>query len=456
MTKYRTTMSLMVVMLAWSLLALWQWREYVYERQMARGALERHARSIAATLIGGIRSHRRMGRFFEQQLQATLDGLVEAEDIEAVAVADAEGRIILSAGENHAPFAPQRWPHSTVRWLPEGLCYVCWFTLDPAPQSGAGAGGGRGFRRGRPFRWEPAAEDFSESVLAAGGRFCVVVLVKRNTVDAQLRRAAQARVGLVAAGGLVIACLVVAWWAAIRAANARGQLRLLQAETQHLRQLHQSATGLAHETRNPLGVIRGWAQQLSQAENLTEKQREQAALLLEECDRLTWRINQFLCFARPREPSPQTVRLGELVGELVTLLQPDLEAKQLQVRVEPANDNVEVYADRELLRQALFNLLSNAIVFSPQKGTIEVTMVRQPGGKWRVEVADSGPGVPESERQRLFLPYHTTRPQGTGLGLAIVRQIALAHHWEVGYDSRNGGGAVFWIERISSAAKARG
>jgi signal transduction histidine kinase len=101
-----------------------------------------------------------------------------------------------------------------------------------------------------------------------------------------------------------------------------------------------------------------------------------------------------------------------------------------------------------MFRQALFNLLQNAVQWSPEGGTVEVALVRGHAGRWRIEVADRGPGVAAEAVGRLFSPYFTTRPTGTGLGLAIVRRIATAHGWEVGYTPRPGGGAVFWMDGI--------
>ncbi len=447
MIRHKTVVSILVILVVWSALAVWQWREFEHEQRAAQDTLVRQAESITAALIGGIRSHRRMGPFFQQQLQATLDGLITVDDIEAVALADAEGNVVLSAGAKKA--LPPADSHATICWQVDGLRYVRCFELPPPP-GGVGMGGGFG----RGLRAQVHFEHDGASPFASGGRFCVGLLLRRDWVDAQTRRAAWLRIGLTAAGGLLLVCLAAAWGVAVGAVDARARVRVLEAEARHLRQLHHSAAGLAHETRNPLGVIRGWAQQLSQAKNLTEKQREQAVAILEECDRLTSRINQFLCFARPREPSPTAVELGPLVEQLRLLLQPDLDAKQLTVRLHSPAAGVVVHADVEMLRQTLFNLLSNAIAFSPPGESIEVTV--QPGrnGRWCLEVADRGPGVPEDQQERLFWPYHTTRPKGTGLGLAIVRQMAVAHGWQVGYRRREGGGAVFRVDQIEGLSKA--
>jgi signal transduction histidine kinase len=138
--------------------------------------------------------------------------------------------------------------------------------------------------------------------------------------------------------------------------------------------------------------------------------------------------------------------LDRLVDELAVILAPDLDGKGLKLVHEPPGGHWTVRADREMLRQALFNLIRNAAQFSPDQGTVEIRVRSGQGAGCRIEVADRGPGVPEEHAASLFTPYFTTRSDGTGLGLAIVRRIAAAHGWDTGYRPRPGGGSVFWLE----------
>ena len=96
-----------------------------------------------------------------------------------------------------------------------------------------------------------------------------------------------------------------------------------------------------------------------------------------------------------------------------------------------------------MLRQALFNLAQNAIHFSPEGGSVEISVATGEDGRGRIEVADRGPGVPAEAVDSLFSPYFTTRSDGTGLGLAIVARIAAAHGWRLEYAPRAGGGSIF-------------
>ena len=241
-------------------------------------------------------------------------------------------------------------------------------------------------------------------------------------------------------------CVALAWRATVRLAEAHGHARTLKIEARHFRDLSQAAAGLAHETRNPLGLIRGWMQRLAQTGMDSGDGRQQAQAVIEECDRITARINQFLAFARPSEPKPERFDPAGLVEELAVLLEPDLNAKHLKLsRIVPGKT---IQADREMLRQALFNLLQNSVQAAPENGTVETLVANERNGRLKIEVADRGPGVPPEAVDSLFTPYFTTRAGGTGLGLAIVRRIAAAHGWEIGYTPRPGGGAIFWIDGI--------
>ena len=300
-------------------------------------------------------------------------------------------------------------------------------------------GGGRGMGRGRPR--EIAADE--ESPLSEGGRFVATLLLDRSRADAQRQSAARLRALVVLAGAVVLVCVGVAWWAAVRLLEARAQAQLLETEARHLRELGQAAAGLAHETRNPLGLIRGWSQRLAAGIDSPDERRH-AEAVVEECDRVTARINQFFAFAKPCTPSRRAVEPDAIVDELATLLEPDLEAKDVKLRRTTTSRGRAIDADPELLRQVLFNLLQNAIQFAPEHGTVDVEVSLHNGGG-RIEVADRGPGVEPDAVDAIFMPYYTTRSGGTGLGLAIVRRIAAAHGWRLEYRARPGGGAVFQL-----------
>jgi signal transduction histidine kinase len=384
-------------------------------------------------------------------LQGSMTGLVEAPDILAVAVSDEDGNPLLSVGK--ADLLDTSPPIiAGDLWDAAGFRLVKRIELPPAEGGSHGGGGrgrgGQGWGRGwgRGLSPEDADEvDAQKSPFSAGGKLVTFLVLDRTQTDIRCRRAAWLRASVVAAGILVLFCVSLAWQISVRAA---GRAQALEAETRHLRALSQAAAGLAHETRNPLGLIRGWTQRLAQAGLPSQEQQEQAEAIVEECDRVTARINQFLAFARPAQSKLESVNVKEMVDQLALLLEPDIDAKDVTLDLSSLTPGKTVEADREMLRQTLFNLIQNAVQASPAGQVVEISIQRGQNGGRRIEIADHGPGVPTETVESLFTPYFTTRSDGTGLGLAIVRHIASAHGWEAGYTPRPAGGSIFWLDRI--------
>ena len=134
---------------------------------------------------------------------------------------------------------------------------------------------------------------------------------------------------------------------------------------------------------------------------------------------------------------------------MVRALTYDLEEKCIRLRVPDSLPAIE--ADEPLLRQALFNLLINAVQAVERCGNIEVAVAKQNSRGLILEIRDNGPGVAPEHRTEVFKPYFTTHQKGTGLGLAVVQQIVLAHGWEISCLPNEPRGAVFRITHINLA-----
>jgi two-component system sensor histidine kinase HydH len=229
------------------------------------------------------------------------------------------------------------------------------------------------------------------------------------------------------------------------------QIRLIRASqlNTHLREMNLAAAGLAHETRNPLNIIRGLAQMISKEQETTPETQQRSQDIIEEADKLAAQLNEFINYSRPREVRRVPIALNGVVSEVVRALNYDLDEKKikLQTRGEP----VTVAADEQLVRQALFNLLLNATQAVGMNGSIEV-VIEKKNGEASIEIRDDGPGVPANLRQEIFKPYFTTQKAGTGLGLAVVHQIVLAHGWEIDCVANEPKGAVFRIRHLKLSA----
>jgi len=216
----------------------------------------------------------------------------------------------------------------------------------------------------------------------------------------------------------------------------------------HLKEMNLAAAGLAHETRNPLNIIRGLAQMISRQSEAPEDLRKKSRDILDETDKVTAQLNEFINYSRPREVRRSALALDSIVGEVVRALTFDIEEKQIALQIK--GDPLTILADEQLLRQMLFNLLLNAIQVANKSGEIQVVS-EQRGSEAQIEVRDNGPGVPAESRTEIFKPYFTTQKTGTGLGLAVVQQIVLAHGWEIECLPNQPVGAVFRITHVKLA-----
>lgn len=230
------------------------------------------------------------------------------------------------------------------------------------------------------------------------------------------------------------------------------QIRLVRASemNSHLREMNVAAAGLAHETRNPLNLIRGVAQIISKDPQSSELIREKSLEIMDEVDYVTVRLNEFINYSRPREVRRSPVEIAGAVNDVVRSLNSDLEDKKitLELRLEPFTAS----ADQQMLRQILFNLLLNAIQAADPGGRIEIVSKKREANEGFVEIRDNGPGISPDHRLDIFRPYFTTRKDGTGLGLAVVKQIVSLHGWEVEYAPNDHRGSVFRVSRIEVLA----
>ena len=223
-------------------------------------------------------------------------------------------------------------------------------------------------------------------------------------------------------------------------ASARARL----AQSEKLAALGQLAATVAHEVRNPLGVMRSAAQTLSETLPTDHAAAQASDFIITEIDRLANVVNSLLAFARPLQLDARPVRVSELFDRAMLLARDELDAKRLRVERHAAAALPPVQGDPDLLSQVLIGLLANAAEATPPGGAIALD-AHIADGAVQLSVADSGPGIAAELRARVFEPFFTTRQRGTGLGLAIARQIVEAHGGRIEAGEAAGGGARFTI-----------
>jgi signal transduction histidine kinase/CheY-like chemotaxis protein len=221
---------------------------------------------------------------------------------------------------------------------------------------------------------------------------------------------------------------------------------------------------VSHELRTPLNGVLGFAQVLLHDPRLTPDQREQVKTLHEAGRHLLDLVNGLLDLSKIEagrlDLAPQPVALRPLLEGCATLLAPEIDRKMLSFELEldprlpPA-----VMLDPTRTRQLLLNLLSNAVKFTPAGGRVDLR-VRGAGDRMmRIDVADTGPGIPPDKRSLLFEDFVQLAPnggadgQGTGLGLAISARLVALMDGRIGCGDPPGGGALFWVELPLTAAE---
>jgi two-component system sensor histidine kinase HydH len=235
----------------------------------------------------------------------------------------------------------------------------------------------------------------------------------------------------------------------------RAQQQLVQQEK--LAAIGRLAAGVAHEVRNPLGVIRASAKMVQESFAPDQDAWRACEFVAEETDRLNAMITSLLAFSRPAVLKRAPVSVERLVERALELARPEIE--RLAIRVErgagPAPDGLR--ADPDLLAQVLLDLLLNAIEAAGEGGRVAVR-AGVAGGRLRLDVADDGPGVPEGERGSVFEPFVTSKPRGTGLGLPMALRIAEAHggslHYVAGAGLGPGGAGACFRVSVPLAADA--
>jgi len=398
--------ALALLVVIWSLAGL----DYRAQARTHRQEFESLGRTVAAAARGSVQWLFRGGRYDPEELSASVEDLRFALGLEQLALEGAD-----------APFAPVSAPKPAVDvvWIEEAL-------VIPQPRSGGRHGPG-----------PPGLRD------APTGPLVLRIALSRAPLDRRLDADLHRFLGLALALTVVLALALLALAARERSLRLALELGRTHEQLRGLEFLGRLGAGLAHETRNPLGLVRGFAQQLAGGDVPATRAREFGATIVDEVDRTVARLDEFLLLSRPARLRRERFSLHELLAELARLLEPDLSQSAARLELRPFE--LELDADREQCRRLFMNLLLNAAQHVAPGGRIRVEHGRGPAGSF-VRIEDDGPGVPPELRETLFEPYVSGRAGGTGLGLAIARRIATEHGWKLELDPRVTRGAAFVLE----------
>jgi signal transduction histidine kinase len=511
----RTSLVFGLLAAIWVLVAVWQIEEHLRVAESAKADLRNRSKATANTLgsvLRGLQLRRGGGGgVFGDRLQPVLDDLVNGRtndlvksgQIVYVAFLNAAGDRVASAGDpvdlgqRDILQTGERWGRRTLTvvypvegasMLEEGVTNQLapvllqpptnmlrdgprgWPRREPRPDGGVppnasssptnppGSGdpesrpGQSEFRSRRPFWARGLSESEYQTLIQQRELHGLVLVMSTDVLQAVVLHDLWLRYVLVFFATVAVLGSGLTWRTFAKSSDL--QIRLVRASelTAHLKEMNLAAAGLAHETRNPLNIIRGLAQMISKQAETAPEVRAKSREIVEEADKVAAQLNEFINYSRPREVRRSVLALGSVVSEVVRALSYDIEEKKLQLQIQ--GEPLSIEADEQLLRQVLFNLLLNAIQAVDPAGQIQVRAEKHTATEAVIEVRDNGPGVPAEHRSEIFKPYFTTQKQGTGLGLAVVQQIVLAHGWEIECVPNEPKGTVFRIKHLKVTGSA--
>ena len=219
------------------------------------------------------------------------------------------------------------------------------------------------------------------------------------------------------------------------------KVQQLLARHRRLAAMGEMAAALAHQLRTPLSAALLYTSSAARADLPAERRQDLLDKATQCLHNLEQLIADMLQFARGASSTEERVGVSELLERVQTALQPALGKNQC-LEIAGPNSSLSLSGNREALAGAILNLANNALQHAGNDARVQITAQRI-GNDIRIRVRDNGPGVPPADRERIFDPFFTSRPDGTGLGLAVARSVARAHRGEITLESGYASGASF-------------
>jgi signal transduction histidine kinase len=216
--------------------------------------------------------------------------------------------------------------------------------------------------------------------------------------------------------------------------------------SQKLAALGRLTSGVAHEVKNPLNAMRIHLELLKARLGTSQPAvRENLEVIAQEIVRLDRVVQGFLKFVRPEEVRLAPVPVDVLLAEIARLMTPEAGRAGARIVEDMAPELPPVAGDRELLQQALTNLVANAIQAMPKGGTVTLGARLGPDGSVEIRIADEGVGIPAQDLEKIFRLYFTTKSQGSGIGLSMVYRIVQMHDGRIDVESEVDRGTVMTV-----------
>ena len=241
----------------------------------------------------------------------------------------------------------------------------------------------------------------------------------------------------------------------IRDVTAIRQMENEVARSRHLNSIGSLAAGVAHEIRNPLSSIKGFAVYFKERLSGNKEDEQTADVMIAETERLNRVISQLIEFARPLELKKEKVQFAELVQHTIKLIAADAQKNKISVEIDAVANLPELEVDPDKIKQVLLNVFLNSLAALKESGKMIIEL--SPGtDNLTVIISDNGTGIEKMDLPKIYDPYFTSKPAGTGLGLAVVQKIMEAHGGKIDVKSTIGEGTkVFLYFPFQDITKSR-
>ncbi|MBP7869406.1 MAG: Sensor protein ZraS [Candidatus Hydrogenedentes bacterium ADurb.Bin101] len=412
---------------------------YHYQIDALNTQEERQNGLLFAIAQNGVCAHIRNGMYHPDHLDDWFTGLSVAAGLGGMRLCAANNVYIVATGvylEKDTENTLQEIRKEVPAF--ESLARPAWRRGGPrgfgrlSPQGGVGAGGGWRNLPPGPYTFVLAMDPTPWIQRRAG--------VRNHTLLGVL---------------LAVLCVVLMTLILVsREHRRRLQRHLSDAEAATARQslLARLGAGLAHETRNPLGLIRGMAQGIAESLQTAPETRDRALRIIDETDRVAGQIDSFLSLAKPVETQMVPVPLAPLFENIAALVRDECGTAKINFRVGPAE--LTVLADVELLRKALLNLLLNAFKACKEGDEVILSAENTDARHGRIVVRDTGCGIAPEDLPRVTEPYYSRFKEGTGLGLTLTSEIVQKFGGHLQLESKPDAGTTVHLANLTLAERA--
>ncbi len=224
----------------------------------------------------------------------------------------------------------------------------------------------------------------------------------------------------------------------------KNELELQLSRAIRLSELGEMAAGIAHEIKNPLYSIKGTAEIISEDFNEADKKYNISKIMINEIDRLNNLVNDFLMFARPKEPITIEIDLLDLIRKTLELITFKFGQSDERIELVSNKSNPSCYVDPEQIKQVFINVIFNALEAIDNNGSIKID-IRENSTHVIVDVIDNGPGISDDCIEKIFTPFFSTKDSGVGLGLSISQKLIESNNGKISVTNNRDGGCCFSI-----------